>query len=256
MDIVYILKSNWDDRELKYSLRSLKNLIFDNIFIVWDCPRWLKNINHIKADDPYKVKSLNALHKIKIACLDKRISDDFILMNDDFYILKQTEIKYWNRWTIKEHLAYREEKKQTESKYTQNLLKTLELFPNWYDFSLHLPIIYNKQKFLDMCDCYDMTQWYLLRNLYCNHYWIIWEIREDVKCYDKLEVKEWQDFLSSDDWIINDDFFKYMDSILWEKSKYEKVIKPRLEIFNYRIHNRLIEQWKIEDAQEYLDNCR
>jgi hypothetical protein len=93
MDVVYILREWYSDcLELRYSLRSLENIEHWKVFFIWWCPWWAKNIVHIKAADPYQVKSLNALHKIKIACSDERISDDFILMNDDFYITRPTNI--------------------------------------------------------------------------------------------------------------------------------------------------------------------
>lgn len=256
MDIVYILKETDDNNvELLYSLRSLKNIKHWKVFIVWFKPDWIKNIIHIPADDPYKVKSLNALHKIKIACNNKRISEEFVLMNDDFYILKPTEIKYFNRWTIESHIKYRDKKFQSMSKYCQNLEKTFALFPKWLDFSLHCPIIYNKQMFLDMCEKYDMNEWYLLRNLYCNHYWIEWEFMEDCKILevDNFDINNYWDFLSTNDWQI----LKIYDKIwLVDKSKYEdiwewhslyciinnKIMLARAK-YNISIDNVFYEKW-------------
>lgn len=257
MDVVYILKENQENLELKYSLRSLKNLKHDRVFIVWHKPYWVQNVIHIPAEDPYKIKSLNALHKITIACKDERISEDFILMNDDFYILKPTEIKYYQRWKIIDHLEYRKQKEQENSIYCKNLKKTLELFPDWYDFSLHLPIIYNKSKFLDLFNHYDMKQGYLLRNLYCNHYWIKWKFREDIKVYDWFHIEEWQEFLSSDDNMVwNKEFLDYMEEKFWEISKYERIPKeynnPK---FDYQRFQHIMNQEWYDEAMLYRDFC-
>lgn len=256
MDIVYIVKQNWDNDELRYSLRSLDNIKHDRVFIVWHKPYWCQNVIHIPAQDPYKIKSLNALHKIKIACENEKVSEDFILMNDDFYILEPITIKYYHRWSIKEHLEYRINKWQENSLYVQNLIKTLELFPNWDDFSLHLPIIYNKNMFLEMCNKYDMTQGYLLRNLYCNHYWIKWEFKEDIKVYDKFTIEKWQVFLSSDDNMIdNKEFLDYINNKFPNICKYEKVREYPSKQFRYEHFKHLMDYNWMEEACLYRDYC-
>jgi len=223
MDIVYILKE-WSDNclELRYSLRSLKNVNHWKVFIIGYKPDWVKNIVHIKADDPYEIKSLNALHKINIACKDKRVSDDFVLMNDDFYITKPTEIKYYNQWTMWTHLL---EKRGRWLKwnYVNNLYKTFRLFERWLDFSLHAPIIYNKDKFLELQECYDMKQWYLLRNLYCNHYWIKGEYMKDCKIKNINDIpKELPTFISNlDCLIISEEFKSILNTLFPKNGKYE-----------------------------------
>ncbi len=225
-DIVYILRqSNIDNLELLFSLRSLKNIEHGKVFIVWFLPKWCENIIHIPAIDPYHIKSLNALHKIEIACRDDRVSEDFILMNDDFYITKPTKIKYYHRWTIQDHI----EDKKTRiwwSQYVKNLEKTYKIFPKWLDFSLHIPFIYNKNRFLDLWKKYDKNEGYLLRNLYANHYEINWEYMEDVKVNNFQDFQEIQKntpiFLSSNDNYFQRDFINFLKSIFSEKSIYEK----------------------------------
>lgn len=225
MDIVYILKE-WSANclELRYSLRSLKNISHWKIFIIGYKPNWVKNITHIKAEDPYKVKSLNALHKINIACKDKRISDDFVLMNDDFYITEPTEIKYYYQWTMGNHYLEKKDRWLNWT-YVKNLYKTFRLFPNGWDFSLHAPIIYNKEKFLELQEHYDMSQWYLLRNLYCNHYWIEWEYLEDCKIKDANNLPVvLPTFISNVEClIVSEEFQEFLYNLFPASSKYEKI---------------------------------
>jgi len=223
MDVVYILRE-WSDNclELRYSLRSLKNTIHWKVFIIGYKPNWVENIIHIEAEDPYEIKSLNALHKINIACKDDRISNDFVLMNDDFYITEPTEIKYYYQWTMWNH--YLEKKgRWLNWTYVNNLYKTFRLFENWLDFSLHAPIIYNKDKFLELQEYYDMKQWYLLRNLYCNHYEIEWEYLEDCKIKDVNNIpKELPTFISNIDClIVSEEFKEFLNNLFPNTSKYE-----------------------------------
>ena len=92
MDVVYTLRNTDECEEIIYSLRSLKNLPHDKVFIVGGCP---KNINKEKViyiptlqnNSKYK----NTTNNLKIACLDNRLSSDFILMNDDFFIMSPIE---------------------------------------------------------------------------------------------------------------------------------------------------------------------
>ena len=221
MDIVYILKSWYDNcLELRYSLRSLENIKHWKVFIIWYKPEWINNVIHIKAEDPFEVKALNALHKITIACEDDRVSNDFILMNDDFYITKPTEIKYYHQGLIKEHLLRRTGQ---NSAYANNLYKTFRLFPKWNDYSLHYPIVYNKYKFLEMCEIYNMEQGYLLRNLYCNHFKVWWEQAKDYKILDATSLpKETPTFISNIDClIVSDEFKNYLNKLFPNQSKYE-----------------------------------
>jgi hypothetical protein len=223
MDIVYIFRE-WSENclELRYSLRSLKNIKHWKVFIIGYKPKWIKNIIHIDAEDPYIIKSLNALHKINIACNDDRISDDFILMNDDFYITEPTEVKYYYQGTMENHLIDKRNRSLHWS-YVRNLTKTYTLFQKWMDFSLHAPIIYNKKKFLELQEYYDMKEWYLLRNLYCNHYKIEWEYLEDCKIREIKDIpKILPTFLSNMDNLINTEEFKeFLNNLFPKASKYE-----------------------------------
>ena len=89
MDILYTLKQCDQCDELIYSLRSLCNLPHDRVFLVGGCP---KNIDKSKVvyipTEQKGTKWRNSTNNVKTACKDPRLSDDFILMNDDFFVLK------------------------------------------------------------------------------------------------------------------------------------------------------------------------
>lgn len=221
MDIVYILKdSSYNDYiELRYSLRSLVNIEHNNVYIVSrNLPDWVKNVKHIKCCDIYGTNQLNALNKIATACKEN-ISEEFILMNDDFYILKPTEVPYLCNGTLKELINYR----NVKSDYTDCLKRTDKLFKNTINFEIHFPIIYNKQKFLDLYNHYRLDNGYVLRSLYCNHYGIKGVENKDNKIYSRssFENKDVPFMSSSDGYVNTTRFNKTMDSILPTKSEYE-----------------------------------
>ncbi len=90
IDLVYVVGtgSRWNDNELRFSLRSVsKNLSnVGKVFIVGECPDYLKNVIHIPASDIFD-SAINAdgnmTHKLLLVCNNKELSDDFLFMNDD-----------------------------------------------------------------------------------------------------------------------------------------------------------------------------
>lgn len=94
MDLVYILGSGSlsNNEEIRYSIRSAEQNILDlrNIYIIGEDPKFLKDIIHVPAHDSSIYKYINAYHKIKLACSIPELSDEFLLMNDDFFILEPT----------------------------------------------------------------------------------------------------------------------------------------------------------------------
>src|SRR5690554_930418 len=92
IDIVYFLRV--DDKnnseELRYSLRSLKHIPHGNVFIVGEMPEWVTNVTHINVQQT-GTKNQNVTTGLRKAIRSELISDDFILMNDDFFFMKDIE---------------------------------------------------------------------------------------------------------------------------------------------------------------------
>jgi hypothetical protein len=55
-------------------------------------PRWCEGLIHIKHPDVHDLKTQNVISKIYAAVDYANISEDFIFMNDDFFIKKGSEI--------------------------------------------------------------------------------------------------------------------------------------------------------------------
>lgn len=90
MDAVYILGtgSPCANEEIRYSIRALEENMLDlrNVWIIGELPKFLPVIFHVAANDLMSEKWKNAYVKTRIACEQGEISDDFILMNDDFFM--------------------------------------------------------------------------------------------------------------------------------------------------------------------------
>jgi hypothetical protein len=186
-DIVYIFRHGKNnDVGLKFSLRSLNNFPHNKVWIIGDRPYWLDTtkVNYIKCDDIGKSKTLNAWHKITVACNIPEISEDFVLFNDDFIVLSAVEdIPYYNR-------AYDYKNFKDTSSYFKARHRTMLLFESGMDFELHFPIVYNKEKFLALHDVYNIGNVYLHRSLYCNHYKIEGVRASDNKVTTMAELEK------------------------------------------------------------------
>lgn len=210
-DLVYVLGegSPWKDNEIRYSLRTVeKYLPHRKVFIVGQRPIWLANIEWIAAVDCCNIKQKNAVYKILAACKDERVSDDFILMNDDFFFMKPCEeIKNYQLGTLQKKLGEHKTKLGRyfmAMKYTIEFLKERGIkYP--MDFEPHYPCIFNKEKFIRIFDRIDQGQHGMLhRSIYFN---LLGEKGEPMKndlkiyVYDEFKYKharEWPFFSTSD----------------------------------------------------------
>ena len=98
-DFVYFLKESDENEELRFSLRSIeKNCgdLINRVVFVGGNPKGFKNYTYIKTHQQFTTKHLNVMHGIYTVCESKqpKITDNFILMNDDFYVLNSLDNIY------------------------------------------------------------------------------------------------------------------------------------------------------------------
>lgn len=248
IDLVYILGegSQWGDNEIRYSLRSVETNVPDagKIFIVGICPQFLDKtkVKHIVSDDPFNHKLKNAIWKLRIACLTSQISDDFMLMNDDFIFLRKLhEAPLYHR-------GYLRTMKRTHTThggyYYKAINDTIELLKEFsvekpLNYEVHFPMVLNRKKFLKATDLVDFTRMgYLFRSFYGNYYHIGGQYRKDMKIYrwpDFFKTTG-HDFISLDNKICEDPAFqKWIDRRFPERSIYEAT--PRRSYFVQALMN-------------------
>ena len=88
MPITYNLKQSDVNPDLKFSLRSVEKFCtFRNIWVVGYKPNWVKNVNYLPTVQSGN-KWVNSMTNIVAACNCPEISEDFVLMNDDFFMLR------------------------------------------------------------------------------------------------------------------------------------------------------------------------
>ena len=141
-DVVYIVREGPND-ELRFSLRSLVNVPHGRVFVVGHAEPWVDGVVHIPMPDiPDKFTSQRA--KLAAAVLERDLSEDFILMNDDHYIVERMpsiSIFHRYRWgctNVPTHTAWHGVLRQTaEWMGTQG-------FPNPRTYECHTPLLFSK----------------------------------------------------------------------------------------------------------------
>lgn len=95
MDAVYLFGGSSDGSELRYSLRSLVNLPqVDRVFVSSGIghPGWLSgDVVRIVPERHGPGRFASAWANLKAAAGDDRLSDEFLLMNDDFFVLRPVD---------------------------------------------------------------------------------------------------------------------------------------------------------------------
>ncbi len=90
-DVVIPVRPGERNEDLRFSLRSLDKFGFNirKVWLVGYRPSWVRNVE-ILPTSQHLDKWLNTRKNIESACRCKEITDDFILMNDDFILTQRT----------------------------------------------------------------------------------------------------------------------------------------------------------------------
>lgn len=205
LDIVYVVKNSAMNEELRYSLRSVqRNLPHRKIWIYGGCPVWCR------PDEKVEIRQTGATKYDKVGSLwsriatNEEITEDFILMNDDFYVMKKTEeIEPAYRATILEHIRQNIEARGRSGRYVEllgNVNQELEAagIQNPLSYELHIPMIFNKEKLLETLEAFPGV--HATRSLYGNFNHIGGKQMDDVKVFNRKQSFDPESqYLSSDD---------------------------------------------------------
>jgi hypothetical protein len=185
IDFAYICREG-SNEELRYSLRSVDNSFpKSNVWVVGGRPDWYsgKHIQTKQNDHKYN----NAIENLQAICDSKDISDTFVLMNDDFYIIKKIDkiVDYHGGSLLNKIKKY--EKINPGANYTKKLLATYKKIKSLgieepLDYELHIPMIMEKDKLRQSLSYGENLLW---RSIYGNLFNVVGEEIEDVKVYVK-----------------------------------------------------------------------
>ena len=179
VDVVYVLGtgSNWQNNEIRFSIRSLyKNLInFRNIYIIGEDPGFLKDVIIVPHPDeigPHNADG-NIIRKVLRACQIPELSQKFLFINDDHYIIKPVSASLIPP-LHKGDLRCFSDKFFRLNPWRKRLMRTREILLsknlNAYHFDLHTPILFDKTKFPKVVKKFDYQNdiGYTMKSLYGN----------------------------------------------------------------------------------------
>jgi hypothetical protein len=237
MDVVWICRTG-PNEELRYSIRSVAaNMPHENIVVVGGKPDWYTgrfiSVDTLTVDgEPSTNKYENTKNNIRHIVDSSDISNDFVLMNDDFYVLKPIDqVPYYHNGLLANKIA-KFVRFTARSDYTDVLSRTMSVLNNLgiedpLDYTLHIPMMFNKQKLADILP-HPIAS---IRTLYGNIYRVGGRKMSDVKVHPKNHqyapesfdyMHEDSIFLSTADSTFDRVKKNLLGSMFLEPSKYEK----------------------------------
>lgn len=153
LDIVYFVKDTSLNDELLHSLRSIeKNFPHNRVWFIGGCPYNLKPDKYIKVEQDKDTKWANTNVLMRVACENSEITDDFVLFNDDFFVMSPVnELPYYYDDTLGKRVD-KLSGKYVHSRYRTNLAVCAEQLSfkgyNTLNYAVHIPMVINKEKML------------------------------------------------------------------------------------------------------------
>jgi len=231
--VIPLSKSTCDFIDLKYCLRSIDKYVkgYENIIIIGEKPKGIKGIGVLPFHETFSEvhKDRNILGKIQYACIQDRITEDFVFMNDDHIFTKETDITNYPFY----HKGELTEALNSTGTYKLTMRHTLEYLQDnaksTFNYDTHCPIIYNKQKFLATFEPidFDIPFGYGIKSMYGNLNDVEGEYMPDCKFTGKNTKEEVRErcvgrhIISCNETSLRHGLGDYLKEILPHKSIFE-----------------------------------
>lgn len=200
-DIVYFVKDTTKNDELRYSLRSLVNFPHKKVWFYGGCPVGLKPDHHIYVEQNRPTKWENIFMMFKMACKNSKISENFWLFNDDFFIMKPVKDgPNYYEGDLYKRVVTLEDKHNGIIPYSQQLRYTLMELESMgcttINYAVHTPMLINREKSRELCNIINGP---MIRCVYGNYFNIGGENHKDVKIDSKVKQYKDGEYLSTND---------------------------------------------------------
>lgn len=229
MNLVYICRDG-DNEELRYSLRSVcHNVENPNVWVVGGKPSWYtgKHLPVRQATTKYQ----NVINNLDTLVRSPEIPNDFVIMNDDFYIIKPIDkIETYHGGYLQDKIDIFTENMGNSYyikllKNTKDRLESLGI-KDPLDYSIHVPMEFNKEKLSTV-----IKPRMSYRTLYGNIYGIGGTEISDVKIH-REKTRDWADtpdldklelpYLSTNDSSFDEVYRSVLKDMFVDPSRFEK----------------------------------
>lgn len=192
-DVVYILKANAKSDELRFSLRSIdKNLEHRKVWFYCGKPDDLVPDEYVDHKQIGGTKWERVRSSLIEVCKNEKITKQFWLFNDDFYVLNPVESAVnYQRGLLKDHIVdierrhggvptgYTRQLRQCEQQLRDAGLTTL-------DYALHVPMLVDRAKMLEALQMFPRCP--MFRSIYGNYAKLDGEFLKDCKTVDPDKI--------------------------------------------------------------------
>lgn len=187
MTLLYVLGTGsvWSDNELRYSLRSVAaNMPGVRVVVSGTSPVWLVNATHLEVPDDPRNPVLSTMMKVVATIRTKAVDGPFLLMNDDFMLLRPTNtVQAYASGPLQRTI----QQGHASPIHYAALVRTHDLLRRDgmalpLDMDTHHPLPMHVENVLDMLRQHPITaRPYAWRSMYGNRYLADVEITPDVK---------------------------------------------------------------------------
>lgn len=210
--------------EIKYSLRSVEKHLSNvgKVFIIGVDIPFLKDIHHLSFKETANNHNENIRQKVLAACYHPEISEDFLFMNDDHFLLQDFDLPNFPNYykgTLEDY------KFKNNGWYLADLLWTQgKIGNNALNFDTHTPIIYNKTRFKERLGNVEPVG-ILIKSMYAHG--LEGTKEPDAKLYRRHTMREIEyktqsaPCFSICDRAINEDLMKFLNYLYPKKSRWE-----------------------------------
>lgn len=235
MDVVYIVRPGDDNEELRYSLRSLKNIPHRKVFIAGYKPEWVTGVEYLPVPQSQH-KYDNIQKNLQTVFSAQGATDDVIYMNDDFFVMKPIkEVEVLHRGKLLDVIDEYEKKFSPWMLYPTYMRNTVYMLRKLgvevddiksYD-SIHVPMVVNRRKWLALQqkskELFPNFQLMLWRTMYGNYYQLGGREVDDAKVANSFgSINHDATFLSSLDSSFRDGAIgKFVCDTFPDKGQYE-----------------------------------
>lgn len=226
MDVVYILRNDIEGDELRYSLRSLKNLPHDLVWFFGGEPKGLKPDMQMTMMQKGVSTWEKVCWTILQVCRNESVSEDFYLFNDDFFVMKPVKEvpAYYDGTLLKRIEDLKRKTGGLGSLYSNELEKTREMLmqnhKKTYNYAVHIPMVINKGKALEVLNNFKRIS--MFRSVYGNYWNVGGRQMADVKITDSRQPDKNATFISTSEHSFEKCAVgEYIRSVFPDRSEYE-----------------------------------
>lgn len=223
--IPYRYSPRTNDLELKYCLRGIEKHLIDarQVWVIGDCPGYINPYAVVPFIETnwYEHLTRNIHNKIMLACDKPEISDPFLYMNDDHFLLQ--DVRVLNIPFYHNGIVWK-----GTGRYITTIANTLNKYPGAFNFDVHAPMLIHKDLYRQAM---AVLNWktpfgFAIKTSYCSHLKIKGEYYPDYKIdripliSDFEEIKE-RKFFSVGDKAMREPMINFLNKLYPNKSIYE-----------------------------------